>query len=154
MPAAQLKTLAELGEFIEDTYVSFILVDDFVGSGDQAVATWKNIVGLLNSKQRPILAVHVAFKEGIDHILAETRLRVVFNTLLSESNKVFSPENKVLTTTEKEKLLKYCYLADEYPEGYGKMQANISFYYRAPDNCISVLCSNNPRWKGLFPRKI
>jgi hypothetical protein len=150
----QLITLADLQKFIENPNASFILVDDLVASGDQATTTWKNIVSLLNPEQRVILAVHLAFKEGIDHIQSETRLQVVYNTLLSESDKVFSPSNTRFSDSEKSKLLGYCERADDYPKGYRGMQANIVFYYRAPDNCISILRSNHPSWRGLFPRDL
>lgn len=151
---SQLVTLADLHKFIENPGAHFIFVDDLVASGDQASTTWRNIVGLLNPKHKVILAVHLAFKEGIDHIQGETRLQVVYNTLLSESDKVFSPSNTVFSAGEKAKLLGYCQKADDNPRGYGEMQANVAFYYRAPDNCISILRSNNPSWKGLFPRRL
>jgi hypothetical protein len=145
-------TLADLPRFIDDSNAKFVFVDDFVGSGKQAVETWKNIVGLVNPHHEVVLAVHVAFQEGLDYIQRETPLQVVCNRILTNVNKIFSSANSPFTADEKTALADYCNLAGEFPAGYQNMQANVVFYYRAPNNCISILRCNSRRWKGLFLR--
>lgn len=149
---SELIRLTDLESLASDPTVGFIFVDDIVGSGEQAINTWQNIAWALNPKQNTVLAVHVAFQEGIDRIQSETRLQVVCLRYLLESDKVFSPQNVCFTNPEKETLLRYCYAAGDSPKGYKELQANVVFYYRAPDNAISILRSTNPNWKGLFAR--
>jgi hypothetical protein len=125
-----------------------------VGSGNQAVETWRNIVGLTNPEHQCVLAVHAAFQEGVDYVHQETRLQVLSNRIMTEADKIFSSQNSTFTSYEKKRLLAYCRRAGEFPDGYRSMQSNIVFYHRSPNNCISILRSNNSRWRGLFVRNI
>jgi len=153
LKANQLITLADLPNFTEEPSATFIFVDDLIGSGDQVLDVWKNIVGLLNPSHRVVLAVHLAFKEGIDKIENEQGPPVVCNTILTKQDMIFSESNPYFTSADKEALLRYCTRAKEWPRGYGCVELAVVFYYRTPDNSISILRCNNSRWRGLFPRQ-
>jgi hypothetical protein len=149
----KLITLADLPSFTEDSSANFIFVDDIIGSGQQVLETWRNIVGLLNPAHRFVLAVHLASKEAIDKIENEQGPRVVCNRVLTERDKIFADTGSPFSTTEKDILLKYCLRAKDWPRGYRNTELAVVFYYRTPDNSISILRSNNSKWRGLFPRE-
>lgn len=153
LPDGCLIALTDLKDFIDNSSTRFIFVDDFIGSGEQAVRTWRNISWSIKPTQA-VLTVHVAYQEGLDHVEQQTGMSVVSNRILTEDDKLLSPHNTLFSQEEKRTLLEYCQRAGEFPQGYRNMQSNVVFYYRSPNNCISILRSNNPRWKGLFPRYV
>ena len=71
-----------------------------------------------------------------------------------DNDKFLSAQNMNYTDEEKNRIMSYCQRAREYPIGYGNCQSNIIFYYRAPNNVISILRANNDNWQGLFIRHI
>jgi len=152
LKANQLITLADLPRFTEDPSANFIFVDDIIGSGDQVLETWRNIVGLLNPAHRFVLAVHLAFGKAVDKIENEQGPRVVCNRILTEHDMVFANSNSRFSEAEKDILLRYCLRAKDWPRGYRNGELTVVFYYRTPDNSISILRSRNPKWQGLFPR--
>lgn len=145
----QIKRLTDLPSMGPSARV--ILLDDFIGSGNQTLETWKGIAWSVDP-ERVVIAVHVAFKDGIDFVEKNTRLRIICNRVLTEADRVFSPASTFFSQEEKERLKTYCLRARDNPEGYRQGQAKVIFYYRAPNNCISILRANSSRWRGLFLR--
>jgi len=132
-----------------------VLVDDFVGTGNQATEAWESIQGVINDGNQMVLAVLCGTAEGIQRVEDATRgrLNVVCNTTLGENRKIFSKFNSTFTPEEKTILRSYCSRAGSQPEGYGNCQLALVFYYRAPNNVISILRTQNAKWKkGLFVR--
>jgi len=144
--------LSELGNFFEQKDVTFAFIDDFIGTGNHVITMWQNIGHLVPEDSEALLLVLTGYKEGIDAVERNTRLEVVCNKVLSEENKVFSSSNPMFDEEEKRILKSYCETAGSLPEGYGCMQSTVIFYYRAPNNTISILRCISPSWKGLFPR--
>ena len=143
----------DLPEFIDRKDLMLVFIDDLIGTGDEAIEAWEDVQGVINEENPVYLAVLCATEEGIRRVDDETRGRVsvVSNTSLLDDRKMFSDFNFAFTPQEKAILRTYCQKAGSEPEGYGGCQLAVIFYYRAPDNCISILRSNN-EWKGLFPR--
>lgn len=129
-----------------------VFVDDFVGTGNQAIKCWNTIEGFLTEVDKVYLSVLAGYDEGVKKIENETRLRVIENQRLYESAKVFSSTCGIFTEEQKSILLRYCEIAGEWPEGFGGCQSFVVFYYRIPNNTISALRAQNDRWRGLFLR--
>lgn len=144
--------LSDVGKYLDTKNLKFIFINDFVGTGKQAVETWENIAGLISEQNEVYLLVMAACQEGIDKIRQRTRLRVVANRTLAEESRVFSDKNSVFSAQERDILHKYCEIAGGFTEGYGDIQSLIIFHFRAPNNSIPILWCNNRRWKGLFVR--
>jgi len=145
--------LTDLPDYVEREDLMLVFVDDFIGTGDQALKLWEKIQGVINEENQVYLMVLCATDNGIRHVEEGTRgrLSVVYNTVLHEDSKLFSDSNIKFTSEEKAILRDYCMKAGSDPEGYGKSQLALIFYYRAPDNVISILRCDT-KWKGLFPR--
>ncbi len=133
-----------------------VFVDDLIGTGNQFVDAWLNLQGVINEENEVYVAVICATEDGIEKVERETegRVNVVCNRRLGERDKIFSESNPDFTSQEKEIIKSYCTDAGSDPEGYGNCQLGLIFYYRAPNNAISILRCNNRRWKGLFVRDL
>lgn len=136
--------LSDLNLLYDQEDATLFFIEDFVGSGDSTLKIWESISDI--HQDNLFLLVITGHKEGIDRIERELPLKVVCNRVIFEDRKMFSDSNRLFTNDEKQKIREYCERAGEFPEGYGGCQSNVVFYYRAPNNTISILR------KGLFPR--
>lgn len=150
----RFKYLTELNLLYGEVDSNFIFLEDFIGTGDATIRIWNAIEEFVPNKEKVYLAVICGHDEGIRRVEAETALEVISNKRIYEYNKMVSPSNLEFSHEEKAKMIKYCIKAREYPEGYGNCQSNVVFYYRAPNNTISIIRSNNEDWQGLFIRNI
>lgn len=135
----------------EDTVV---LVDDFVGTGNQVRDSWKKYFGeLLASVGNIYLVVIAARLKAVDLISDETQLELIPHVLLEESENVFGDECQQFDKKEKEALLRYCETAHRgNPRGYGNCGLLIVFSHTCPNDSIPILHVENERWEGLFRR--
>ncbi len=131
-----------------------VLVDDFVGTGDQACDSWSEQYGeLLAEVGRVYLVVVVACEHGVRRVGDKTDLQVVPHFSLTEADNVFAGRCTRFSRTEKEALLKYCKQVDtKNPRGKGDCGLLVVFAHTCPNNSIPVLHSSNRRWDGLFRR--
>ncbi|MFQ5821915.1 MAG: hypothetical protein ACE5I5_18150 [Candidatus Heimdallarchaeota archaeon] len=144
--------ISGLVDFFDKQVQRFVFVDDFIGTGTQAINIWNNIGGFLTEVEDVFLSVIVGFDEGIKNVERETPMKVIVNRRLFEEAKIFSLSNRVFTPDEKIVLRDYCERAGSWPEGYGGCQSIIVFSHRAPNNTISILRCDTPNWRGLFAR--
>jgi len=144
--------LSELSRLYDKKDAKFFFVEDFAGTGNAIVDIWETVRDFVPNHENVYLLLCVAHDEGTRKIKQETPLEVVSNKILYEGDKILSHSNANFTNEEKQKLRTYCERAGSEPEGYGTCQSNIIFFYRAPNNSISILRCNNRNWKGLFIR--
>lgn len=131
-----------------------VFVDDFAGTGNQAVTAWNESLGeLLPGRPRTFLALVVAIHEAIAQITSHTPLKVrVFRHLRGHDN-FFAPQCTHFNRTEKARTLDYCNVADQAsPRGYGACGVLLVLAHRCPNNALPILHSNRPAFSGLFPR--
>lgn len=133
---------------------SVVLVDDFIGSGEQASTSWKEIFGeLLGEVGRVYLLVVCAYSAGIEKVREETDLDVVCGFIIGKSANVFSGSGQRWSTIEKDALLKYCKKASKAkPKGHGECGLLVVFSHGCPNNSIAVLHSKSENWEPLFRR--
>lgn len=146
--------LSELNLRYDMEEAMFFFIEDFIGTGDSTFQIWKKVSDYIPSEENLFLLVIVGHQSGIARIERELPLKVVYNRMIYEDAKIFSDSSQTFSDSEKTRLREYCERADEAPEGYGECQSNVIFYYRAPDNTISILRCNNPDWQGLFIRNL
>jgi len=144
--------LSELNLLYDKKDATLFFLEDFIGTGDATFKIWKRISDI--HQENLFLLVIVGHKEGIDRIESGLPLKVVCNRVIYEDEEMFSDSNVAFSGEEKQKIREYCEKAGSYPTGYKDCQSNVVFYYRAPNDVISILRCNNPRWKGLFIRNL
>jgi len=147
----------EIANFYARDDLVFVFLDDFIGTGGQAMNIWDGRHSAsLPPKCQSYLLIPIAFSEGITNLnnTAGSRLIVVPHTTLNDQNKCFSTANSIFSQDEKEVLHKYCQrTGDRWPDGFGNIQALVVFYYRAPNDTISILRADpSSSLRGLFPR--
>lgn len=141
---------AGLGE--EDTVV---FVDDFSGTGDQAVRNWNDALAeLLPEKPSAFLVLVAASADARRRINKETGLTPILHTVLRDSDNLFHERCRCFTSDEKEIVLGYCRIAaPREPKGYGDCGFVLVFAHRCPSNSIPILHVSNQKWEGLFRRQ-
>lgn len=135
----------------EDTVV---FVDDFAGTGDQAINAWKESLGeLLPRRPRAFLVLVVAVQQALQRIGAETPLMVRTFRHLHARHSFFADECTYFTKGEKRIILTYCRRADgASPQGYGECGVLVVMAHRCPNNSLPILHARSATFRGLFPR--
>lgn len=133
---------------------SVVFVDDFSGSGNQAVTAWNDFLGELLPECGHMYLILVAVSEKAgQRIGAETGLQLVAGEMLTDADNFFSTRCNKFSRGEKEAMLRYCRRADaRRPMGYRDCGFLIVFAHNCPNNSLPVLHVRNRHWTGLFPR--
>jgi len=138
----------ELGP--EDTVV---FIDDFAGTGKQAVDVWPEMRELLAKGPRSILVLIGASDHACTRIEQDTELVVLRHIALTASDNVFAAGCPHFTSDEQSRLLQYCTRADRRaPRGFGDCGFVVVFAHTCPNNSIPILRTSHPGWEGLFRR--
>jgi hypothetical protein len=131
-----------------------VFVDDFVGSGQQAVTAWEKMFQELTTEVGNVyLATVAAYKVGRDEIKAKTRMQLLAHRSLGYSNSLYRGECHHFTPREKQRILHYCQLASpKHPKGFGDCALALVLYHQCPNNALAVLHASSRDWDPLFPR--
>lgn len=143
-----------------DNYDSIILIDDFVGSGNQAIEFWVDTISLIAQNKKEIQIIYVAlagYRDGKKNIESKTPIKVEILHELTEFDKAFSPTNIFDDYHEANQVSRIfksygLSLEPKFPLGYGGNQALFSFFYNTPNNTLPIFWSTKKGWKPLFPR--
>jgi hypothetical protein len=153
----RFRVLAELESLPVDLFTRLFFIDDFIGTGDNAIKVWTSVKRFLpkqTNTENLYLLVIAAHEEGKRAVETKTPLKVIPNNIVFENQKILSVNNTYFSTDQRKTIQKYCGRAATgtvKAQGYGCCQSNVVFHYRAPNNVISMLISNG-EWKGLFMR--
>lgn len=132
---------------------SIVFVDDFSGTGSQAVDFWPQFEELLPGRPNAHLLLVAATKQAIGRIQARTSLMVSAHRVLADKHNLFLDACKFFSTEDKVSLLRYCQRADKkQPKGFGDCGLTLVFAHTCPNNSIPVLHVSTGHWEGLFPR--
>lgn len=131
---------------------SFFFLEDFIGTGDQTIEMCGRILEFVPADNDLFLFVITGHEEGIERVERETPLEVICNRVIYDDAKCFSDNNPNFSQDERERIREYCDRVGNWPDGYGGCQSNVIFYFRAPNNTISILRANTRNWNGLFNR--
>jgi hypothetical protein len=143
--------LARSGLGADDTVV---FVDDFVGTGNQAVTAWQTMFQELTGAIGNVYLMTVgAFRMGSERIRNETRMQLLAHRSLGFRDSLFHNDCKHFTAHEKNRILHFCRIASPtQPRGFGDCALVIVLYYQCPNNCLAVLHASSQTWEPLFPR--
>ena len=131
-----------------------VLVDDFVGTGDQACKSWDEIYGeLLAEVGRVFLVIVAGVNNAIARINDETGLEALAHIGFNNSDNFFDSKCKWFNNAEKETILEYCTLIDKVkPKGHGDCGLLVVFSHTVPNNTIPILQKRTNDWEPLFCR--
>jgi len=131
-----------------------VFLDDFVGTGNQALSAWQSMFQELTAGIGNLYLVTVgAFRVGSELIKNETRMQLLTHRTLGYGDNLFHDDCTRFTLHEKNRILHYCSIASStHPCGYGKCGLVLVLYHQCPNNSIAVLHASSKKWVPLFPR--
>jgi hypothetical protein len=131
-----------------------VFLDDFVGSGTQAVDGWQQMFQELTAGVGNVYLLTVAaFATGSERIRNETRIELLAHRHLNTRDSVPRADCTHFSAHEKERILHYCKLASPgRPWGYGDCGLVIVLSHQCPNNSLAILQATSRDWEPLFPR--
>jgi hypothetical protein len=131
-----------------------VFLDDFVGTGRQAVTAWQKMFQELTAAIGSIYLVTVgAYRVGSERISKETRMQLLTHRLLGYADNLFHDQCDHFSEHDKSRILHYCKVAGpSYPRGFGDCGLVIVLYHQCPNNTLAVLHASSKEWEPLFPR--
>lgn len=131
-----------------------VFLDDFVGTGNQAVAAWQDMFQELTAQIGSVYLVTIgAFRIGSERIRNETRMQLLTHRSLGDRDNVFHEKCNHFSAHEKARILHYCRIASpNHPRGFGDCGLVLVLYHQCPNNTLAVLHAASQNWEPLFPR--
>ncbi|MCD4663994.1 MAG: hypothetical protein K8R68_01910, partial [Bacteroidales bacterium] len=142
----------------------YIFLDDFCGSGTQAIDYSKDIVEKIK-KIKPDIEVNYLVLFSTEHGLNAVKTHTKFNNIetiftLDESFKCFSDNSryysKIINGIEKDFTRKFCLSYGRtlfsHPLGYKDCQLLLGLFHNTPDNTLPIFWSDVNNWKPIFIR--
>ncbi len=132
---------------------NLVFIDDFIGSGSQALASLLDIVSIAPPATKIFLIVIAGYQSAIDDICKEVECNVFSVHTLQDHEKLFSDSNTNFTEAEKSILRDYCErTGSKSPYGYRNVGSLVVFCDSAPNNTPSILIHDGDTWRPLFAR--
>ncbi|MBW8049593.1 MAG: hypothetical protein FVQ77_04495 [Cytophagales bacterium] len=143
----------------------YIFLDDFCGSGTQAIDYSRDIVEKIK-KIKPDIEVNYLVLFSTEHGLNAVKKHTKFNNIetiftLDESFKCFSDNSryysKIINGIEKDFTRGFCHsygkrLFSSHPLGYKDGQLLLGLFHNTPDNTLPIFWSDVNNWKQIFKR--
>lgn len=134
--------------------LELVFLDDYIGTGTNAIELWRRIQALYGRGSRLILAVLTATGDGIDNVGGYTSFEVYVaddRPLPAGLEEIFpDPSERDRAQSILERLGKRAFA--QWPLGYGHSAALVAFFYGTPDNTLPIFWSSEAGWIPLFPR--
>jgi FMN phosphatase YigB (HAD superfamily) len=136
---------------------AIVLLDDFLGMGDQAVSWWTNNLSDLQDAPPIYYLVLVGFEKGKHLVESITGATVEVAHSLTEMDQAFFParvfEDFYESRSARDVFHSYGeQIEPEWPLGYGGNEALVAFVHNTPNNTLPVFWSKNKNWIPLFQR--
>ena len=131
-----------------------VFLDDFVGSGRQAVTALQTMFQELTAQIGNVYLVTVgAFRDGSDRIKEETTMQLLTHRSLGYQDNLFHDDCNHFSANEKNRILHYCKIASPAkPRGFGDCGLVLVLYHQCPNNALAALHATSQEWVPLFPR--
>jgi hypothetical protein len=141
-----------------DTEGMVVFLDDYLGSGHQAVQVWENVArpAAAKSKLKFAYAVLVAHRNGLQHVERQTGFQSIATRALTEENLPFGKTSKVFPDEKERNFARE--VAKKYGErvypnhalGYRDTQGLLGFFYSTPNNTLPIFWSTENGWRPLL----
>jgi hypothetical protein len=150
----------------DDSITKYVFIDDFCGSGDQAVSYSKDVVEIIKHFDKQIEVFYFplfATKDSVNRIKRETafdKIDPVF--ILDSSFKCFADDTRYFGEKSLQPFVDRSFAEETaksygsklfYPSlGHGDCQLLIGFFHNTPDNTLPIFWSERNGWKAFFKR--
>lgn len=143
--------LLRSGLGIDDTVV---FLDDFVGSGKQAVDAYQGMFQELTAGIGNVYLFTVAaYEKGVERIRSLTSIELFAHRHLGYRDSLLHQECVHFSAGEKNRILHYCKSASPIrPLGFGDCGLVIVLSHQCPNNSLAILHATSQIWEPLFPR--
>lgn len=150
----------ELHKLPQDSNIIFL--DDFIGTGDQALRYIRPITNAIGNSVKPFLFTLCSTNSGLNKIEQAKTKFTVFSALILNKEEYFLLDDNCnkLTFNQKKKLTKINTLLGDNSEF--NLNIPFAFYYTIPDNSLPLLWLDGAKyindqgfekeWYGLTPR--
>lgn len=137
-----------------------VFVDDFIGSGQEALFIASGVVEPLRVKApgtKFIFAAMVGYEDGIKRIVESKAMDVCIVDVLKDETRPFSTNSIIFPEPEsrakaEQVVRKYCsILKPKSPLGYGETQGLVGFFFGTPNNTLPIFWSKSAGWNPLLP---
>jgi len=166
----------DLGEFLLKPELNNIerifLIDDFLGSGNQALTEWRRKVDAKDEKsnslekiknENPNLIINylalVGCDVGIKTLESSSPIKVIVGEELDDRFKCFSSNSVIFKDTRLRKKAKKIMeekgrILYKFPLGYGDLELAVAFNHNTPNNTLPVIWKSpdDGCWFPLFER--
>ncbi len=133
---------------------SLVFVDDFIGSGKQAVDAWIDIFDELSAGVGHVYLLTVAsFVVGEQRVRTETRVDLLSHRHLGTRDSLPHADCSHFSEYEKRRVKHYCNRASPAkPLGFGDCGLVLVLAHQCPNNSLAILHADDSDWMPLFPR--
>lgn len=161
-----LEHFLDLNQAADSTFLTtqgvqaLVFLDDFIGSGNQAIEFWQSLslrLGEIANAINFFYSAFIGYRDGKENIENHTKFKVNVVRQLDESDKAFGVGSKVFVEYARE-IAKGIFreyggrLFPRHPLGYRDGQMLITFEHNTPNNTLPVLWSEEDNWFPLFTR--
>lgn len=152
----------DLARIDDSTVEAIVFVDDFLGSGNQAINEWEEKIEpqLQHFCGKIYYAPIVHFSPAIDAVRKKTNFEIIESYSIDNADRMFHEECDLLGLVANEKLAAKARfkklgepLFKDHPLGWRDGQFALVFYYGPPNNSLPILWSSENGWSPLFPRR-
>lgn len=160
LPQNRFIAAEDLGSIPLKDISAVVFLDDFIGSGHDAVRLWNKVVAPLKARAANcqfIFACIVGYESGIKYASSRTPLSIVVAEIIPRSEQPFEEDSVIYPSTEervraREIVQKYgSRLASKEPLGYGGTQGLVGFFFSTPNNTLPIFWSTQGNWLPLLP---
>lgn len=137
-----------------------VLLDDFIGSGHDAVRAWSQVIEPL-ARAVPsckfVFACLVGYERGLTLAQKSTGLHLAAVDIIPENERPFIGSSSIFPTeTEREAareaIAHYGAIANpKEPLGYEASQALVGFFFSTPNNTLPVFWARENNWRPILP---
>jgi hypothetical protein len=159
----KLKPITEIQELTEDYNIIFL--DDFIGSGQQAIDYIKVISRSLNPSVKAYLFTIAATENGLKKVKLYNSKFSIYTSILLDNKNFFllHEESNILNSVEKKTLKDVNRRLGFRENNEYQLGIPFSFFYSTPDNSMGLLWADKLKyndskniqreWYGLTPRE-
>jgi FMN phosphatase YigB (HAD superfamily) len=158
LPQRDFLSLEEIRRFNPKKHDGLVLLDDFVGTGVQAIDLWKRVSMAFALRRMPpiVYLALVGFRDAKEIISQDTDMKVELAQELTDVDRASFPAtfgDSFKTKAAMRTLAEYGRrIEPNYPLGYDNSAALVAFYYDTPNNTLPVVWSTEADWIPLFQR--
>lgn len=160
LPETSFYRISDLKTNLLDERPLVVFLDDFIGSGHDALRLGDEVVRSLKRKVPKahfIFGALVGYEVGIKRVKAEDLIDVCVVEQLGSQTQPFAYDSQIYPDEETRKaaesvIRKYTgALKPRSPHGFGNIQGLVAFFFGTPNSTLPLFWSKSDKWNPLLP---